>query len=172
MAQRRGTTIKQGAVTGVMSQIANLPNREKDPGAAVSLSEIFRIKAYLNEIKCALKKGYTFENLAEIFTERCGVSISARQIKYHLTRAKNRSVKGRLGKKAEDNSVHEGSVSSTDSPSENTAEGAKENFIAPDSRTKTFSNNSGFAFESRTSARAEGNVDPGAFSIDVRPEES
>jgi hypothetical protein len=172
MAQRRGTAIKQGAVTDVMSRLANLPNHEKDPGAAVSLSEIFRTKAYLNEIKCALKKGYTFENLAEIFTERCGVSISARQIKYHLTRAKNRSVKGKLGKKAEDNSVHEGSVSSTVSSRENTAEGVKENFIPPDSQTRTSSNVSGFSFESRTSARAEGNADPGAFPVDMRPKES
>ena len=172
MTHRRGTAIYQGAVTGVMSHLANLPNREKDPGAAVSLSEIFRTKAYLNEIKCALKKGYTFENLAEIFTERCGVSISARQIKYHLTRAKNRSVKGKLGKKAEDNSVHEGSVSSTVPSCDNTAEGAKENFIAPNSRTRTFSNVSGFSFEDRTPAKAERNADPGAFPIDVRPKES
>ena len=118
------------------------------------------------------EKGYTFENLAEIFTERCGVSISARQIKYHLTRAKNRRVKGKLGKKAEEKSVHEGNVSSTDSPSESTAEGVKENFIAPGSRTRTPSNVSGFSFESRTPAKAEGNAGPGAFSIDPRPKES
>jgi hypothetical protein len=172
MAQRRGTAIKQGAVTDVMSHLSELPEREKDPGETVSLGEIFRTKAYLNEIKGALKKGYTFENLAAIFAERCGVAVSARQIKYHFTHAKNQSAKGKLGKKAEEDSAHEGSVSSTDSPGESTAEGVKENFIAPDPPTKASSNVSGFSFEGRTPARAEGDVDHGAFPANVRPEES
>ena len=172
MAQRRGTAIKQGAVTDVMSCLSELPEREKDPGETVSLGEIFRTKAYLAEIKGALKKGYTFENLAAIFTERCGVAVSARQIKYHFTHAKNRSAKGKLGKKAEGNSAHEGSISSTVSSRENTAKGVKENFIAPGPPTKAPSNVSGFSFESRTTAGTEGNADPGAFSINARPKES
>jgi hypothetical protein len=172
MTHRRGTAIKQGAVTDVMSRLANLPNREKDPGAAVSLSEIFRIKAYLNEIKCALKKGYTFENLAEIFTERCGVAISARQIKYHFTYANNQGAKSKSAKQAEKTGVPENHASSADSHGEAIAEDMKENFIAPGSQTRTSSNVSGFSFEGRTPASAEGTAGPGAFSIDVRPKES
>ena len=100
MTQRRGTEIKQGAIADVMSRLSGLPEREKDPGAAVSLAEVFRTKEYLAEIKAALKKGYTFDDLAAIFTERCGASISARQLKYHCTREKNRSAKNSAGGKS------------------------------------------------------------------------
>jgi hypothetical protein len=82
-----------------MTELANLPEREKNPGDPVSLSEIFHSKEYAAEVKAALKKGYSFENLAEIFTERCGVGVSARQIKYHFTRGKNRGAKSKYGKK-------------------------------------------------------------------------
>ena len=172
MAQRRGTAIKQGAVTDVMSCLSELPEREKDPGETVSLGEIFRTKAYLAEIKGALKKGYTFENLAAIFTERCGVAVSARQIKYHFTHAKNQSAKGKSVKKAGESGITESNVLSEDSQQADVAKGAKENFIAPDLPTKASSNVSGFSFESSATVETEGNVDPGAFSIDVRPKES
>jgi hypothetical protein len=82
-----------------MSRLSELPCREKDPGAAVSLGKIFREKEYFNEIKGALKKGYTFDNLAAIFTERCGADISPRQMKYHYTREKNRRAKNNAGGK-------------------------------------------------------------------------
>jgi hypothetical protein len=116
MTQRRGTAIKQGAVADVMSRLSELPNRDKDPGAALSLSEVFRTKEYIAEIKGALKKGYTFENLAEIFTERCGVAVSARQLKYHYTREKNRKAKNSTGGKL---SPH--AVSKSDDRPENSA---------------------------------------------------
>jgi hypothetical protein len=93
MAQRRGTTIKQSAVSDVMSRLSELPDRGKDPGAVISLSKVLHTKEYFAEIKGALKKGYTFSDLAAIFSERCGVSISARQLKYHYTREKNKSAK-------------------------------------------------------------------------------
>jgi hypothetical protein len=76
-----------------MARLSELPERGKDPGASVSLGRIFRAKEYFNEIKGALKKGYTFDDLAAIFTERCGVNVSARQLKYHYTREKNRRAK-------------------------------------------------------------------------------
>jgi hypothetical protein len=99
MAERRGTTIKQSAVSDVMARLSELPNRGKDLGASVSLGKIFREKEYFSEIKGALKKGYTFDDLAAIFTERCGVDISARQMKYHYTREKNRRAKSNIGGK-------------------------------------------------------------------------
>jgi hypothetical protein len=83
-----------------MSCLSRLPEREKDPGAAVSLGEIFRTKEYLAEIRGALKKGYTFGEIAEIFTERCGVSVSERQMKYHYTREKNRRAKNSVDGKS------------------------------------------------------------------------
>jgi hypothetical protein len=155
-----------------MTQIANLPERGKTPNDPISMSEIFRTKEYAAEIKAALKKGYTFENLAEIFTERCGIAVSARQIKYHFTRAKNRGVKGKPSKKAGESGDSENHVLPVDSPGKTAAEGVKENFIASDSRTKPFSNSSGFSFENRATAETKRNVDPGAFPIDVRPKES
>jgi hypothetical protein len=97
MTQRRQTAIKQGAVTDVMSHLSKLPERGRDPGVLVSLPEIFRTKEYMAEIKGALKKGYTFGDLAEIITERCGVAVSARQLKYHCTRAKNLAAKDKPG---------------------------------------------------------------------------
>ena len=169
---QKSQIIQQGKVTELMTQIANLPERGKAPNDPISMSEIFRTKEYAAEIKAALKKGYTFENLAEIFTERCGIAVSARQIKYHFTRAKNRGVKGKPSKKAGEAGTSEKDALSADSPRKTAVGDVKENLIAPDSQTRTSSNVSGFSFESRTSARAEGNVDPGAFPIDVRPKES
>jgi hypothetical protein len=164
--------IQQGKVTDLMTQLANLPERKKAPDDPVSLTEIFRTKEYMAEIKRALKRGYGFGDLAEIFTERCGVAISARQIKYHYTHEQNQGVKAKSGKKAEKNGVSGNNALSADSPGKPVTEGMKENFIAPDSRTKPFPDNSGFAFENRTASEAKGNADPEAFSINARPKES
>jgi hypothetical protein len=170
--KRKSPIIQQGKVTELMSRLANLPEREKAPSDPVSLSEVFRTKEYITEIKTALKKGYTFENIAEIFSERCGVAVSARQIRYHFTRAKNRSVKGKSGKKSEENSISENNVSSADFQQTDESEDVKEDFIAPDSQTKAFSNVSGFSFENRATVRTEVKADSGAFQFDMRPKES
>jgi len=95
MPQRKQTTVKQGAVADVMSQLSRLPTREKDPDAPVTLPEIFRTKEYAAEITGALKRGYSFADIAAIFTERCGVKITARQLKYHCTHERNLRAKGR-----------------------------------------------------------------------------
>ena len=87
--------LQYGAVTDLMSHLANLPEREKSPDDLISLPEIFRRKDYMTEIRNALKRGYTFEDLSKIFTEKCGVSVSARQLKYHYTRGKNKPQMGR-----------------------------------------------------------------------------
>jgi hypothetical protein len=98
--KKQSPVIQQGIVAELMSALANLPVREKAPEDPVSLAEIFHTKEYVTEVKAALRKGYTFEHLAEIFTERCGVVVSARQIKYHLTRGQNQGTKSKAGKKA------------------------------------------------------------------------
>ena len=100
MTQRRQTTIQQGVIADVMSHLSELPKRGKDSGIPVSLSDVFRTKEYVAEIKGALKKGYTFNDLAKIFTERCGVTVSARQMKYHYTRGQNLRAKGKSGAKS------------------------------------------------------------------------
>jgi hypothetical protein len=151
-----------------MTQLANLPECD-DP---VSLSEVFRTKEYISEVKAALKKGYTFENLAGIFTERCGVAVSARQIKYHFTRAKNRGVKGKPGKKAGESGASKNHALPLDSTVKIVAEGMKENFVASDSQTKAFSKVSGFAFENQATAITEGNVDFDAFPFGMKPKGS
>ena len=100
MSQRKRTAIKQGAMMDVMSHLSNLPNREPDPSILLGLSEIFRTKEYLTKIKGALKKGYTFDDLAEIFSKKGGVSMNGRQIKYHYTRAMNLAAKRKSGAKS------------------------------------------------------------------------
>jgi hypothetical protein len=95
-----------------MSHLAKLPERGKVPGALVGLPELFRTKEYAAEIKRALKKGYTFDDLAEIFSEKCGVTISARQLKYHYTRAKNLGENKKPGAKPEQTDASKGGVSS------------------------------------------------------------
>lgn len=95
---RKSTTIRQGVVTEMMTALANLPKREKEPGDLLTLPEIFREKEYIAEIKGALKRGYSFDDLAEIFTERCGVKITARQLKYHCTREQTLRTNGRKSK--------------------------------------------------------------------------
>jgi len=87
-------TIKQGALADVMSHLSELPKREKAPDDRIGLPEMFRTKAYAAKIKKALQKGYSFEELAEIFTEKCGVKVIARQLKYHHTHEKNLREKG------------------------------------------------------------------------------
>jgi hypothetical protein len=164
MTQQRGATIRQDTVAEVMSRLSELPEREKDPGKAVSLGEIFRTKEHMTEIKRALKKGYTFENLAAIFTERCGVAVSARQIKYHFTRAKNRGAKGKPGKKPEDRGASGSHALPADTARKTAEEGVKETLIASGSRTKESSNAPGFAFETSAPTETKGDTALGAFN--------
>jgi hypothetical protein len=105
---RKSSIIQQSKVTDLMSQLANLPERERAPDDPISLSEIFRTKEYVAEIKGALKRGYSFDDLGKIFTERCGVAISARQIKYHYTRGTTQGMKSKPGKKAGENGAATG----------------------------------------------------------------
>ena len=101
MTQRKQTIVKQGAITDIMSHLSALPEREKDPEVLVSLSQIFRTKEYAAEIGRVLKRGYSFDDLAEIFTEKCGVEITARQMKYHCTRERNLREKSKKSKNAD-----------------------------------------------------------------------
>ncbi len=94
---RKVPILRHSDVTNLMSHLARLPEREKSPGDTINLSEVCS-KAYMLEIKAALKKGYSFGDLAEIFSERCGVSISERQLKYHYTRQMNLRAKGKKSK--------------------------------------------------------------------------
>jgi hypothetical protein len=169
---KKSPIIKQGKVTELMSKLASLPEREKDPDEPVSLSEIFRTKEYAAEVKAALKKGYTFKNLAEIFTERCGIAVSARQIKYHFTRGKNQGVKSKSGKKAGDTGTSEDRISSAGPPGKRAVESTKENVVTSDSEAKHSPKESGAVFENGIATRAEGNPKPGAFSINAKPAES
>jgi hypothetical protein len=82
--KRKSPIIQQGVVAELMTELANLPEREKVPGDPVSLSEIFHAKKYVADISGALKRGYSFDDLAQIFTEKCGAAVSARQIKYYI----------------------------------------------------------------------------------------
>jgi hypothetical protein len=166
---RKGPVIKQGKVTELMSKLASLPERERDPDEPVSLSEIFRTKEYAAEVKAALKKGYSFENLAEIFSERCGVAVIARQMKYHFTRGKNRGMKSKSGRKAGEIGSIGSRSSSADSPHVGKA---KENPAVTESRAESSSKDSGFVFENGATTGTEKDAKPGAFSINAKPKES
>jgi hypothetical protein len=169
---KKSPIIRQGKVTDLMTQIANLPERKKAPDDMVSLTEIFRTKEYIAEVRRALKRGYSFGDLAKIFTERCGVAISARQIRYHYTHEQNQSVNAKSRKKPRKTGASENHALSADSPQKTAVDDVKENHTAPDSRTKPLSNSSGFSFESRATAETERKIDFGAFPIDARPKES
>jgi hypothetical protein len=105
------------------------------------------------EIRGALKKGYTFEDLAEIFTERCGVAVSARQLKYHYTRGRNRGMKTQAGKKAKNAGDQKKCTSSTNPPQKDTVERPSKGLeIASGSDTTK-------------------SVKAGSFSIDMNSEE-
>jgi hypothetical protein len=169
---RKSPMIKQGKVTELITGLASLPEREKDPDDPISLSEVFRTKEYTAEIKAALKKGYTFDDLAEIFTERCGVAISARQIKYHFTRGKNRGMKGKSGRRIGETGASGSRASSADSLGKDAAEGAKENVIAADSGVNTSSKGAEFVFENGTATGTERNASTGASSFNSKQKES
>ena len=119
---RKNTTIRQGVVTEMMTELANLPKREKAPDDLLTLPEIFREKEYMAEIKGALRRGYSFEDLAEIFTERCGVTITARQLKYHCTRERNLHANGRKTKSADAPKNSSGPTNSSSIRTEGAAE--------------------------------------------------
>jgi hypothetical protein len=164
MAQkRRALQIQQGVVTDLISHLAGLPEREKSSDDLLSLPEIFRTKEYMAEIRGALKKGYTFDDLAEIFSERCGVTITARQIKYHHTRGEKQDSKSKTGKKGEAVGHQKKRASSKDTPRKDTDE-SKEMSIESVERSSqgpaTVSDN-----------RSVANVKPGAFLISMTPEE-
>lgn len=114
MIQKKQTIVKQGAVSEVMTHLSKLPTREKDPGTPLSLSALFRTKEYAAEIERALQRGYSFDDLAKIFTDRCGVKITARQLKYHHTREENLRAKGKKSKRT---GVTKSSVSPKSPPS-------------------------------------------------------
>jgi hypothetical protein len=161
--KRHAIQLQKGTVTDLMSHIANLPEREKGPDDPVSLPEIFRTKEYMAEIRGALKKGYTFEDLAKIFTERCGVAVSARQMKYHFTRGKNRGAKGQLGKKTEDIECQKGRASSKNLTLEDIGASAEKNIETVERSPQS----PAIAPDNRSAAK----VKPGAFLIDMAPEE-
>jgi hypothetical protein len=149
-----------------MSRLSELPEREKAPGIAVSLGEIFRVKEYMAEIKGALKKGYTFENLAAIFTEKCCVNISARQIKYHYTRAKNLSAKGKSVKKTGARSASRVRASSADAEKTEADGRAKENSVALNPTTIPPLMVPGLSSGNSGMERAGESADPGAFEAE------
>jgi hypothetical protein len=164
MAQKgRATQLQQSVVTDLMSHLAGLPEREKGPDDPISLPEIFRTKEYMAEIQGALKKGYTFEDLAEIFTARCGVAVSVRQIKYHYTRGKNRGLKNKPGKKAGVIGYQKGRASSKDTPQKDTDKSEEISVEV----AKRSSKSPTFVPENRSTAA----VKPGAFLIDMTSEE-
>jgi hypothetical protein len=135
--KRKSPIIQQGVVTELMSQLAKLPEREKAPGDPVRLSEIFRTKEYIAEIKGALKRGYSFDDLAKIFTERCEIAVSARQIRYHFTREMNRGKKTKVGKKNEGNRSTKKSALSANSPRKDAAQHEQESPEATDFEAKS-----------------------------------
>jgi hypothetical protein len=167
--KKRSPVIQQGIVTELMSQLANLPERAKAPEDPVCLSEIFCTKEYMAEVKTALKKGYTFEDLAEIFTERCGVAVSARQIKYHFTRGQKRSSKSKSGREKGGKGTSKDDVSSMDSTQKSADNNGAENKNMTDSSAKysleseEFIPGNGVATGTATNANL--NANPGAFSF-------
>ncbi len=95
---RKNTTIRQGIVTEMMEALANLPKREKLPGDLLTLPEIFQDKGYVTEIKGALKRGYSFDDLSEIFTERCGVAVGRHNhVRLAMPRPQRRRAQSRDG---------------------------------------------------------------------------
>jgi hypothetical protein len=149
----RAIQIQKSVVTDLMSHLASLPEREKGPDDPISLPEIFRTKEYMAEMRGALKKGYTFEDLAEIFSKRCGVFISVRQLKYHYTRGTLKPQKKRH--------------SLPKPPQKNGIGSEKENAEPNDSLAEVYSKGTGMLSGNDGTAK----VKPGTFSIDMEQEE-
>ena len=127
--------LQQSMVTDLISHLAKLPEREKSPDDPVSLPEIFRTKEYMAEIRNALKRGYTFEDLSRIFTEKCGIPISVRQLKYHYTRGKNKLPKERYSSTKLPQKGSAVSAQSTEKASLNGMETSCGKEVMPDARS-------------------------------------
>lgn len=156
---QKGRTIQlqKSTVTDLMSHLSGLPEREKGPDDPVSLPEIFRTKEYMSKIRGALKKGYTFEDLARLFSERCGIDISARQLKYHFTRGTKRGLKKRLDKGGDIIPAYPDSNGTLDSATPSTHSPAEKNHKVTEQRP-----------DKGTAANAK---KAGAFAIEMNPDE-
>jgi hypothetical protein len=159
----RAIQIQKSVVTDLMSHLASLPECEKGPDDPISLPEIFRTKEYMAEIRGALKKGYAFEDLAKIFSERCGVVVTARQMKYHYTRGKNRGVKSQSNKKGEDIEHQKERASSKNPPLKDIDESTGKNVETAEKPSQS----PAVISDNRWTAK----VKPGAFLVDMAPEE-
>jgi hypothetical protein len=157
---KKSPTIQQSKVTDLMTQLANMPERKKAPGDPVSLSEIFRTREYMAEIKRALKRGYSFDDLAEIFTEKCEIAISARQIRYHYTHGKNQVMKSKSGSGSTESSTPNKHDTSADSPQKTIDEVSGKNSSSTGSGTESF--------REGTDAVSDGGAELGDFFFGVQ----
>jgi hypothetical protein len=162
--KRRTIQLQKSTISDLMSHLAGLPEREKGSDDLVNLPEIFRTKEYMAEIRGALKKGYTFEDLAGIFTKRCGVIVTARQLKYHFTRGKNRGLKNQVGKKVEVIEAQEERALSKNPPRKNSDSSTEKNVEVS---MKGSSKSSAIVLDNRLTAK----VKPGSFLINMESEE-
>jgi hypothetical protein len=174
--KRKNSSIKKSVVTELITELAKLPEREKTPDDSVSLSEFFSAKEYMREIKGALKRGYGFDDLAKIFSERCGFVITSRQMKYHFTRGQNRRAKSKPEKKSGGNRAVENDVSSADSQRKNAADSVKEKITAANAETVSPLEIAEFDFENDSTIRvatvADKSANRDAISPNVKTEES
>ena len=81
--------IQHNVVMELVSHLKELPSRDENINKVLTLTQIFHTEAFKREVKALLKRGYTHKEISKIITEKCGIIISERQVKYHYTRAEN-----------------------------------------------------------------------------------
>jgi len=81
--------LQHSVIMGLISHLKELPSRDTNANKVLTLTQIFHTEEFKKEVQSLLQKGYLHSEIAAIITEKCGVHISERQVKYHCTRAAN-----------------------------------------------------------------------------------
>ena len=77
--------IKRGTLIDLQVKIKDLPTAEPSRDDVIEFNKIFTDKDFMDNIKGAIIKGYTFSKIAKVCQDN-GVNVTARQLQYHLSR--------------------------------------------------------------------------------------
>jgi hypothetical protein len=135
--ETEGVSLTLGAVTQFISRVRELPVKEKGLESLMKLSQIFEQEGVGTEIEAAIGRGYSFGDLAKILAECSGVAVSDRQLKYHLTRARNKAEKSKKPSRSERGRKTVSPDGKTKARDENVRISENVSRIEPDSHLKT-----------------------------------
>ena len=95
--KKKPILLKRSVVMDLVSHLKDLPSRDTNANNVMNLTQIFHAEDFKKEVESLLERGYSHTEIATIINEKCGILVSERQVKYHCTRAANRTKRGKKG---------------------------------------------------------------------------